>query len=74
MINKLKSRKLWLTILGAIAVTLNKELGLNIPPEIQGKLLIALVLGYVIIEGLKDIVERFTDIKWIKELKKRSKG
>ena len=71
MINKLLSRKLWLTVLGAVCVILNKELGLDIPEAIQGTLLIALVLGYVIIEGIKDAIESLTDTKFLKELKKK---
>ena len=57
MINKLKSRKLWLTILGAVCIVLNKELGLNIPPEIQGNLFVIVVIVYIAVEGIRDMIK-----------------
>ena len=57
LINKLKSRKLWLTILGAVCIILNKELGLNIPPEIQGNLFVIVVIVYIAVEGIRDTIK-----------------
>ena len=52
-----------LTIAGAIAVILNEQLGLEIPKEIQGPLLVVLVVAYVVVEGIKDIISPIIEKK-----------
>jgi len=41
----------------AIAVILNKELGLNIPDNISGQLLIVVVIVYIAVEGIRDMIK-----------------
>ena len=51
MFNKLKSRKLWATILGSIIVTVGPELGLS--PDVT-QWIATIVTGYVIGQGIAD--------------------
>ena len=57
MWRKLTSRKFLLTLASAIAVILNKELGLNIPDNISGQLLIVVVIVYIAVEGIRDMIK-----------------
>jgi len=57
MWRKLTSRKFLLTLASAIAVILNKELGLNIPDNISGQLLIVVVIIYIAVEGIRDMIK-----------------
>jgi len=57
MWRKLLSRKLWLTILVSLCVVLNEQLGLKIPSQIQGQLLVIVVIIYITVEGIKDMID-----------------
>jgi len=51
MIEKLKSRKLWATIIGGILVSLGDAVGLS-PDAVQW--LVTLITGYVVGQGIAD--------------------
>ena len=54
--DKLKSRKLWVSIVSAILVVLNDGLGLNIDNETVMQFTI-LIVGYVFTQGIVDAVQ-----------------
>jgi uncharacterized membrane protein len=54
--DKLKSRKLWVSIVSAILVVLNDGLGLNIDNETVMQFTI-LIVGYVFTQGVVDAVQ-----------------
>jgi hypothetical protein len=51
MIDKLKSRKLWATIIGSLILTLGNEVGLS--PDVT-QWIATLITGYVIGQGIAD--------------------
>lgn len=53
MIDRLKSRKLWVAVVSATLVTLGTELG--IPPDALSQV-VAIVVGYLIGQGAVDAV------------------
>lgn len=55
--DKLKSRKLWLALIGAALVVFNDQFGWGFSTDTLNKL-VELVLGYIIVEGVADVASR----------------
>ena len=56
--NKLKSRKLWVAVLGAALMSLAHELGI---PEEHAQYAVGLLAAYVLSEGAADVMSRKYD-------------
>jgi len=53
--NKIKSRKFWMAVVGALLVVLNDGLGLNLPTE-SIKTVAEVIIAYIIGQGAVDAV------------------
>ncbi len=63
MADKLKSRKFWLAVAGALVVVLNDGLGLNIPKDAVIALA-TVILGYIFGESTVDAVRAYATAKF----------
>lgn len=57
MPDRLKSRKLWLSVISALLVILNKKLNLGLSDQ-DITLMVTSLLSFVVVEGGADIMER----------------
>ena len=57
MSDRLKSRKLWLAVISALLVILNKKLNLGLSDQ-DIILMVTSLLSFVVVEGGADIMER----------------
>ena len=57
MSDRLKSRKLWLSVISALLVILNKKLNLGLSDQ-DITLMVTSLLSFVVVEGGADIMER----------------
>ena len=64
MMNKLKSRKLWVSVIAAVLVAVGDELGLPIEEETLlafAAIIVAYVTGQSIVDGQKAKLNRHTE-------------
>lgn len=62
MSDRLKSRKLWLAVISALLVILNKKLNLGLSDQ-DIALMVTSLLSFVVVEGGADVMERIKSVE-----------